>query len=103
MTVGECKALLAIAGRNYDRAIDPELAKDWAIGLSDITDVEGLAALRWHMKNSRFFPTIADIREGARLAAPPRLYLVKHVDDPIPHEEVRGVIGRILAKLKGGI
>jgi hypothetical protein len=101
MTVGECKAMLAIAGRYYDKAIPVGLAEDWAAVLDDIPEELGVAAMRAHVKRSRYFPTIADIREGAAAARPARLYLPPVVPDAVPQDEIREVVGDTLAKLRG--
>lgn len=102
MTKGECMALLAIAGRNYGQAIDAGLEEDWAQGLADIPEHLGVAALRAHLRGSRFFPTIADIRVQADALRPRPLYLPPHVPEPLPPGEIRELVATTLSKLKGG-
>lgn len=62
MTVGECAAMLAIAGKVYGREIRPELVGVWHEFMLDITSEEGARSMRQHVAESPHFPTIADIR-----------------------------------------
>jgi hypothetical protein len=103
MTLGECKALLAIAGRNYDKPIPKGLAEDWHEAMKDIPEHLGMAALRAHLKSREFFPTIAAIRAAAAEEAepPPVLYVPPAVVDPVPREEIRELVTRTVAKLCG--
>lgn len=102
MTLGECKALLAIVGRNYDRAIPVGLAEDWQRALADIPQEVGLKALQAHIAESRYFPTVADIRAKADVVKPRPLYLMPSLPEPVPQEEICGLVEQVLAKLKGG-
>lgn len=71
MTKSEAAAMLAIAGLAYSKPIDPAAAEVWASMLADVSSEDGASALRSHMANSQFFPTIADIRKRVALRRSP--------------------------------
>lgn len=102
MTPGEVTALLAIAGRNYDKSIPKGLDDDWALALADIPENVGIAALRAHIRASDRFPTIANILAYVETVKPRQTYLPPHVAEPIQSEEIRTMVAETLAKLKGG-
>lgn len=102
MTLGEVTALLAIAGRNYDKAIPRGLAEDWQMALADVAENVGVAALRAHIRSSERFPTIANILAYVESVKPRPKYLPPRVEQPIPNDELRAMVAETLAKLKGG-
>jgi hypothetical protein len=63
MTLGECGAMLAIAGRMYGKQINAALVEAWYEFMGDVTPDEGAVAMRGHVCDSPHFPTVADIRK----------------------------------------
>lgn len=56
--------MLAVAGKVYGKDIRVDLVEVWAEFMRDITAAEGVEAMRTHVAESRFFPTVADIRQA---------------------------------------
>jgi len=83
MTRGECMAMLTVAGVVYGKNISESLVDAWIEFMRDVTPEEGVPAMRQHITESRFFPTVADIRQ---LVAKGR---VEPVDVARAWEEVR--------------
>jgi hypothetical protein len=98
-------AMLAIAGLAYGKPVDEELEDLWAEALADVPSDLGVAALKAHIRKAKWFPTIAEIREGAEVARPPQLYLPPPPDPAkgpvVPREEIRRVVAEVTEKLKG--
>lgn len=63
MTRGEVAAMLAVAGKVYSRAIGSDMVEVWSEFFGDCTPDEGARAIREHITESSFFPTIADLRK----------------------------------------
>lgn len=101
MTLAECFGLLAIAGRVYNRANDPALAEDWYHAMADVPIDTAIAAMRAHVRETKWFPTIAEILARVEAMKPAVLYLPKRVADAVPEEEIRQVLERVTRKLRG--
>ena len=55
--------ILAGAGKLYDKEIDKEIMEMWLSFFKDNTTEEFKKAMNEHIKTSRYFPTVADIKE----------------------------------------
>ncbi len=67
---------------NYNRELDPDLPAIWHLALSEVTDDQLNAAVARLVGRSKFFPTIADVRDALGLN-----------DMPLP--DVREILDRI--------
>jgi len=73
MTRAEVIAVLAVAAKAYGREIDAQTIDAWLEFMTDIAANEAARALREHVRESKFFPTIAEITTrvaAARIDAP---------------------------------
>lgn len=84
ITLGEAKSILSLVALNYDRTVPQGTAELWCTMFADYTAEEVLVVVREHMADSRFFPTVAELRE--RLAR-------RTFDGPTP-EEAWGLVLR---------
>lgn len=80
--------MLAVAGKVYGKDIRVDLVEVWSEFMRDITAAEGVEAMRAHVAESRFFPTVADIRQAVAERR------VGAVDIGRAWEEVRRAISR---------
>lgn len=62
MNRSDCMAMLAIAGTVYAKRIGDQLVDVWMEFMHDVAPSEGVRAMKVHVAESTFFPTIADIR-----------------------------------------
>jgi hypothetical protein len=78
MKKSEAFAVVAILAASFPRAeIGEPTIEAYAVGLTDLGIEETTAAVRTLQQTSRFFPTIAEIRETVaelRLGAPPPMH-----------------------------
>lgn len=101
MTKGECVALLAIATRAYNQQVDPALADDWHAAMYDVSAEAATNAMRAHVREARYFPTIAEMLQRIAAAKPTALYLPQFVDDPVSPDDIRELVERVTRKLRG--
>ena len=73
MSEGEVMAMLAVAGKVYGKDVRPDLIQVWHEFMLDVSADEGARAMRQHVAESQYFPTVADIRKrvtAGRVDAP---------------------------------
>lgn len=69
MTVQETAAVLAKLSAAYPKPVDQAVADLWLESFEDATGADVLAAVRDHIRESDWFPTVAEIR--TRIFGPP--------------------------------
>lgn len=62
MNTGETRVLLAQAAAAYGRTLSDEIVNVWAEFFGDVLLAEAMEAMRGHIEEMTFFPTVAAIK-----------------------------------------